>query len=48
MDHEIRIISFIEDPNKTIASQKLCKKMTFRINIINPEARIVFSEYRCT
>ena len=47
MDHEIRTISFIEAPNKTIASQKNCKKTTFRININSPEARPSFPECNC-
>jgi len=47
MDHEIRRISFIEAPNKTIASQKNCKKTTFKININSPEARPSFSECNC-
>ena len=48
IDATIGKIEFIEVPNKTIANQKHCNKITFIININAPEVRPTFCEKNCT
>ena len=48
IDVTIVRMEFIEVPNKTIANQKHCNKITFRININAPAVRPTFFENNCT